>query len=382
MANDMPTRRIIVLGAWLLAGAVGWAAEPVRFYIGTFAARGSEGLYTATLDPVTGALSTPTLAARAANANWVGGHPRRPVLYGVQDGKDAAGRRVGEVVAYAVQPDGALAELSRQPTGLGAPCHLNVDPAGRLLVAANYGEGAVLAFPLAADGALRPVAQTIRHAGSGPNTRRQEGPHAHGVTFDPSGRFVLVPDLGIDQVVGYRVDAEAGRLEAAAAATASTPPGAGPRHLAFHPDGRRAYAVNELDATVTAFSWDAAAEALKPLGTVRSLPDDATMPNTSAEIAVHPGGRTLYVSNRGHHSIAVLAIDAATGALSLIQNEPAGGRTPRGFALDPSGRFLVCASQDDDRIVALRVDPASGRLAPAGPAVAVPAPVCIHFQGR
>lgn len=374
--------RPLLAALLLLAGSAAVSAAPIRFHIGTFAARDSAGIYTATLDPDTGALSAPALAAPAGNANWIAWHPRAPILYGVNDRREEGGRRVAEVVAYRADAAGQLTVFNREPTGLGGACHLGVDPAGTLLVGALYGEGAVVAYPLDAEGRLQPVAQTIRHAGSGPNAKRQEKPHAHGVTFDATGRFVFIPDLGIDQVVGYRVQPAAPRLTAVPAATAVTPPGAGPRHFVFHPNGRFAYAVNELDATVTQFAWDAAAAALTPVRTVRSLPDGAKMPNTSAEIAVHPNGRALYVSNRGHDSIAVLALEAATGAPTLVENAPAGGRTPRGFALDPSGRWLVVASQDDDRIVSLRIDPDTGRLAATDHALAVPAPVCILFGNR
>ncbi len=369
-------RILVVLFASALAAA---QAEPVRFHIGTFPARGSAGIYTATLDPETSALSAPVVAAEVRNANWITWHPRGDVLYSVGERTGESWRTSGEVVAWAPRADGTLAVLNRQSTGMGSPCHLGVNRGGTLLVAANYGEGAVLAFPLGPAGEVGPVAQTVRHTGSGPNASRQKEPHAHGVTFDPAGGFVFIPDLGIDRLVGYRVSGAAPRIEASSTATAETPPGAGPRHLAFHPDGRFAYSVNELDATITQFSWDPAAAALRPVRTVKSLPADATMPNTSAEIAAHPNGRFLYVSNRGHDSIAVFVLDPATGAPTLLQNEPSGGRAPRGFALDPAGRFLVSANQDTDRIITLRIDPATGRLTPTGHGIDVPAPVCILF---
>lgn len=365
----------------LQAACASRAAEPIRFHIGTFA-RGSEGIYTATLNPDTGALSSPALAGRATNANWITWHPRGHVLYGVNDGRSDSGRRVGEVIAFTAAADGSLTELNRQPTGLGTPCYLGVHPSGRLLVAADYGGGAVMVFPLDAAGRLEPVKQTILHRGSGPNTKRQEKAHAHGVTFAPDGGHVFIPDLGIDRIVGYRVDVAAARLDEAPAATAATPPGAGPRHFVFHPAGRHAYSINELDFTVTQFSWDAAAGALTPVRSVRSLPADVTMPNSSAEIEVHPNGRFLYVSNRGHDTIAALALDSATGEPRLLQHAPAGGRTPRGFALEPAGRYLVSASQDDGRIVTLRIDAESGQLQPTGQAIEVPAPVCIQFPPR
>lgn len=366
----------------LALGAAASQAEPIRFHIGTYSTRGSEGVYTATLDSETGALSAPVLAAKAESPNWLAWHPQGKVLYAVGDRVEADGKKSGgEVVAYNVAADGTLSARNRQPTGMGAPCHLGVDPSCSMLVGANYGEGAVVTFLLGAAGEIGPVAQTVKHEGSGPHAR-QKTPHAHGVTFDPTGLFVFIPDLGKDQIVGYRAVAPAARIEASAAATASTPAGAGPRHFAFHPNGRFAYSINELDATVTQFAWDGTAGTLKPLGTVKSLPADATTPNTSAEIAVHPSGKFLYASNRGHDSIAVFALDAASGEPKLIQNEASGGKAPRGFAIDPTGHYLVSANQDSDRIITLRIDQATGRLTPTGSGIEVPAPVCIAFGAK
>ena len=256
--------------AAIAATALSAGAAPVRFHIGTYSVRGSEGVYTATLDSETGALSAPVLAAKAESPNWLAWHPLGKVLYAVGDRVEADGKKSGgEVVAYNVAADGTLSVRNRQPTGMGAPCHLGVDPSCSMLIGANYGEGAVVTFLLGAAGEIGPVAQTVKHEGSGPHPR-QKTPHAHGVTFDPTGTFVFIPDLGKDQIVGYRAIGPAARIEAAATATASTPAGAGPRHFAFHPNGKFAYSINELEATVTQFAWDAATGALKPLGTVKS----------------------------------------------------------------------------------------------------------------
>ncbi|HEX5789554.1 MAG TPA: lactonase family protein [Luteolibacter sp.] len=367
----------------LATTAVALSATPLRFHIGTYSSRGSEGIYRATLDPQSGALSAPELAAKARNANWLTWHPGGKALYAVGQAADAGdGKSGGEVVAYQVAADGSLQAFSRQATGMGTPCHLGVDPGCSMLIAANYGEGAVLTFPLLEQGGIGPLAQTVKHEGRGPHAR-QQAPHAHGVTFDPLGKaHVFVPDLGIDRIVGYRLLTATARIEAVESATAQSPPGAGPRHLTFHPKGRFAYAVNELDATVTQFEWNPATSSLKPLRTVRSLPEEVTLPNTSAEILVHPTGRFLYVSNRGHDSIAVLTLDDTSGAPTLIQNVPSGGKVPRNFAIDPHGRFLVCANQDSDSIISLKIDPASGRLEATGHSIAVPAPVRILFDPR
>ena len=381
-AAAMRMLRPAALALSLLLAIPAARADAIRLFIGTFSTRGSEGIYAATLDPDTGVLSGAAPVARAINPNWVAWHPRLPVLYSAEDAINDAGARAGSIAAYAVAADGSLTLLRRQWTGMGGSCHLAADPAGRLLVTADYSAGAVLAFPLDADGAPGPLAQVARHAGSGPSAKRQEAPHAHGVTFAPGAPFVFIPDLGIDRVVGYRITGGATPIEAVLAATAKLPAGAGPRHLAFHPNGRWAYVINELDATVSQFDWDARAGTLTRAQTVRTLREDPPAPNTSAEIIVHPSGRWIYASNRGDDSIAVLKVDATTGAPALVQNVPAGGRTPRGMALDPAGRFLLVASQDEDRIAVLRVDADTGRLEMTDHRAAVPSPVCIAFPPR
>ena len=368
---------MVALGLWAVAAVAG---DSRIAYVGTYSQRGSEGIYLTRLDPDTGRLEAPRPAAQATNPSFLALHPKLPVLYAVNEIGRYEGKPVGAVVAFAIDPvSGALAEINREPTGGATPCHLAVDATGSHLVIANYVDGTVASFPLAPDGRLRPVAHLLRHEGSGPNAQRQKGPHAHGVTFAPANDFVFVPDLGIDRIVGYRFDAKNGRLERCESASPTLHPGAGPRHLVFHPGGRLAYGVNELDATVTAFRWDDGAASLKSFATVSGLPKDFEGKNTAAEVVVHPSGRFVYSSNRGHDSIAVFAI-GDDGTPSLVQHQSTGGRAPRNFTLDPSGRFLVAANQDTDNILVFRVDPETGRLAPAGCEIAVPAPVCVIFR--
>lgn len=366
-------------GIALIAMATVWTAGAAQtVYIGTYSQRGSEGIYMSQLDPTTGQLGAPTVAAKATNPSFLALHPKLPVLYAVNETGRYEGKPVGAVIAFAVDATtGALTELNREPTGGPVPCHLAVDATGSHLVIANYVDGTVASFPLAPDGRLKPVAQLLRHEGSGPNARRQKGPHAHGVTFAPANDFVFVPDLGIDRVVGYRFDAKTGRLDRHEPACGIVHPGAGPRHFAFRPDGKTAYAVNELDATVTAFRW-AGAE-LTSSATVPGAPKGFEGTNTAAEVVAHPSGRFLYTSNRGHNSIAVFTLDSG-GKPEPVQHQSTGGRAPRNFTLDPAGRFLVAANQDSDNILAFRVDPDTGRLTPTGSEIAVPAPVCVLFR--
>jgi 6-phosphogluconolactonase len=364
----------------LAAAGMAWTAAAQQIYIGTYSQRGSEGIYATRLDPATGRIEAPRPAAKATNPSFLALHPKLPVLYAVNESGRYEGKPVGAVIAFAIDTaTGALSQLNSEPTGGPVPCHLAVDATGSHLVIANYVDGTVASFPLAPDGRLRPVGQLLRHEGSGPNAQRQKGPHAHGVTFAPANDFVFIPDLGIDRIVGYRFDARTGRLARHEPASPALHPGAGPRHFAFRPDGKTAYAVNELDATVTAFRWDAAAGELKPFATVPGVPKDFTGKNTAAEVVVHPSGRFLYASNRGHDSIAVFAL-GADGKPEPVQHQSTGGQAPRNFALDPAGRFLVAANQNTDNILAFRVDPETGRLTPTGSEISVAAPVCILFR--
>jgi 6-phosphogluconolactonase len=356
-------------------------AAEATIWVGTYSKRGSEGIYAVKMDRETGVLGAPAVAAKAENPSFLAKHPNGKFLYAVSETGRFEGKPVGAVRAFSIDSaTGALTDLNSQPTGGAAPCHLAVDPSGKVLVVANYMDGNVAIFPIGADGKLAPMAQLIKHEGSGPNKKRQEKPHAHGVTFDATGKVAFVPDLGTDRVVAYAVDAAAGTLMPSDSASARTAPGAGPRHFAFHPNGKFAWSVNELDSTVTTYAWDAEEAALKSLRSISTLPEGFTNDNTTAEIVVHPSGRFLYASNRGHDSLAVFEIKAATGDLTPVEHQPCGGRAPRNFTLDPSGRFLLCANQDSDNIVVFNVDPETGRLEPAGHEVRVPVPVCVVFR--
>ncbi len=361
------------------AGAV--PARELQVFVGTYSRNGSEGIYTMRMDADTGSLTAPELAAKADNPSFLALHPSGRFLYAVSETGRYQGQPSGAVAAFAVDPaTSRLTELNRQPTGGAAPCHLAVDATGRALVIANYADGTVASFPIAGDGTLGALVSKIPHAGTGPNAQRQKGPHAHGVTFDASNRYAFIPDLGIDRIMIYKLDAPTAKLTPHDPAFAALPPGAGPRHFAFHPSKALAWSINELDSTVTTFAWDARSGTLERRESVSTLPPGGTNRSTTAEIAVHPSGRFLYGSNRGHDSIAVFAIDGATGRLSPVQHQATGGRTPRSFALDSSGRFLLAANQDSGNIVVFRVDPDTGRLAPAGHEARVALPVCVLFR--
>jgi 6-phosphogluconolactonase len=285
------------------------------------------------------------------------------------------------VTAFAVDPDtGGITLLNRQSSCGVSPPYVSVHPSGRYAFAANYASGHVCALPIHDDGTLGEATSVILHAGSGPVPNRQAGPHAHFITPDPTGRYVLACDLGIDKVMVYRFDPDDGKLAPNDPPFAALPPGSGPRHLAFHPGGGFVYVINEIASTLSAFAYDGAQGAMQLLQTISTLPEGFGESNSCAQIVAHPNGRFVYGSNRGHDSIASFAVDETTGRLTPIGHEPTRGKTPRNFNLDPSGAFLYAANQESDTIVVFRVDADTGRLTPTGDVIENPNPVCVIFR--
>jgi 6-phosphogluconolactonase len=370
---------VLVALAALAPSAVVAAAEkpgPVTVYVGTYTDGTSRGIYRFTFDPATGATTEPVLAGEAKNPTFLALHPGGRFLYAVGEVSSFQGVKTGAVSAFAIDPKTGdltlLNQLSSEGTG---PCHLVVDKAGRNVLVANYGGGTVAVLPLEADGRLKPASSVRVHEGSGPDKGRQEKPHAHGIYLDAAERFAFSPDLGADRVFVYRFDAAKGTLEPHGAAPLD--PGSGPRHLAFHPNGKYLYVINELLSTVTAFSYDAEKGALAPIQTVSALPAGFSGKSWTAEVAVSPDGRFLYGSNRGDDSLAVFRVDAATGRLTAAGHAPVGGKTPRHFTIDPTGRFILAGHQGSGTIAVLRVDPKTGMPALVGSPVKVDKPVCL-----
>jgi 6-phosphogluconolactonase len=251
-----------------------------------------------------------------------------------------------------------------------------VDKTGKFLLVANYGSGSIAALPIQADGKLAEASSVIQHQGSSVNRERQAGPHAHFITTDPANRFALTCDLGLDQVLVYRLDLARGALVPNDPPFVATQPGLGPRHFVFSPDGRFVYVISEIGGTVTTFAYDANRGVLNALQTLSTLPKDFKGFKSCAEVQIHPSGRFLYGSNRGHDSIAIYAIDPGTGKLSWVDCQPSGGKTPRHFLIDPSGQWLLAENQDSDNMVVFRLDGGTGRLSPTGQVIEVPSPVC------
>jgi 6-phosphogluconolactonase len=356
----------------------------VMVYVGTYTRHEAHvdgkgaGIYRFQLDLATGALSLVGMVEVHESPAFLTLDPSQRTLYAVNEVSDIDGAPGGAVSAFALDPaGGALRFLGRQPTGGPYPCHVSVDRRGAWVLVANYGSGSVAAFPILPAGDLGPAAAHLRHHGSSVNPARQEGPHAHSVILDPTNRYALVADLGIDRVKIYRLDPEHGVLTPNEPAEISVPPGAGARHLAFHPDGRTLYCLNELNATISVFRYTPEGGSLQPIQTVATLPGDYQATNHCAIVVVAPSGRFVYCSNRGHDSIAIFAVDPATGELTARGHISTQGRCPRNIAIDPTGRLLLAANQDSDTIVSFWIDAETGQLTPTGQIVHTPTPVCI-----
>jgi 6-phosphogluconolactonase len=342
-------------------------------YVGTYTSGASKGIYAYRFDDSTGKLTALGLAAETSNPSFLAVSPNRRFLYAANENS------TGSISAFSIDGAKGTLKLLNTVSSRGAgPCHVALDKTGKWLFAANYNTGSVAAFPVLDDGRLSEASAFVQHSGSSVNPQRQAGPHAHSVNISPDNRFVLVADLGLDQILTYRIDAAKGLTPAEPPFT-KVAPGSGPRHFVFGTDGRFAYAINEMLATMTAFQYDAAQGSLKEIQTLSTLAAGFTGANSAAEIAVHPSGKFLYASNRGNDSIAIFSIDAKTGTLSAAGYASTGGKTPRNFAIDSTGKFLLAANQDSGNIVVFRIGQNTGGLTPAGVEVKVASPVSIVY---
>lgn len=354
------------------------AQRELLLYVGTYTRGKSEGIYVYRMNPANGELKRVS-TAKAVNPSFLAIEPRRRFLYAVGEVGEFGGKPGGLVTAFAIdQRTGALRQLNQQSSVGGGPCYITVDPASRFVLVANYGGGSVATLPIKRDGSLGEAADFVQHTGAGA-TKRQDKPHAHCIVLDAAARYAFVADLGLDKVLSYRFNARTGKLAPGAQPFAATKPGAGPRHFTFHPRGQFAYVINELDATLTAFAYDRASGALQELQTVTTLPADFKGDSYCADIHVHPSGKFVYGSNRGHDSIVAFAIDQRTGKLSYIAHEPTQGKWPRNFAVDPTGKYLLVANQNSDSVVTFEIDQPSGRLKATGVVTEIPMPVCLKF---
>jgi 6-phosphogluconolactonase len=349
-------------------------------YVGTYTeGTGSEGIYLVRMDRRSGELRRVGAVDAGPNPSFLALHPNGRFLYAVNELEKYKERPSGAVSAFAIARDtGALTRLNEQPSEGSAPCYLSVDRSAQVVLVANYFGGNVALLPIQANGTLGP-AHMVQHTGTGPNSERQEAPHAHCILPDPSNRFALAADLGADRVFVYRLDLEGKSLRPVEGGAAVMRPGAGPRHLAFHPTLPLVFVANELDSTVATLRFDSGRGTLSPVGSLSTLPAGWTGTNYPADIHVASTGRSLYVSNRGHNSIAVFSVAESTGALVLDQVVSTEGDWPRNFTLDPTGRWLLVANQRSDSVVVFARDPDTGRLTPSGQRIASPRPVCLRF---
>lgn len=373
----------VALGAAVAGRAEGLVPSAPRellVYVGTYTSGKSVGIYLYRLDLSDGSLKHAGTTEGVVNPSYLTLDRTRRRLYAVNEVEEYEGAPGGAVSAFEIEAkSGALRLINRRHSKGGAPCYVAVSESGNFVLVANYTGGNVAVLPVLRDGSLGEATQVEQFKGSGPNSERQEASHAHCVMLDRMNANAFACDLGTDRVMSYRFDRRTGRLSPNAPPFVSVKPGAGPRHIALHPNGRAAYVLNELDATVTSFALDPRRGTLQELETVPTLPAGFKAPNTSADIHVAPGGKFLYCSNRGHDSIAAFRIEAGTGRLTLLGHTPTAGRTPRNFAIDPTGSFLLAANQKSDTVVTFRLDPQTGALNPTGHKAEVPTPVCLKL---
>ena len=366
---------ILIAVAVVLSGGVRpvWGADTL-VYFGSHGKGPNAGFSLAHFDTDTGKLSIPVFLQEAVA-------PAYFVLSSDQKNLYACNSAPGSSIsAYAVEAaSGKLTFLNQKPSGGGDPSYVSLDATGQYLMVANYEGGSIATYAMLSDGSLGERTAYVRHAGSSVNPERQTRSRPHSIRVDPSNQFVLVPDLGVDKLFVYRLDQKTGALQPNDPPFASVAPGSGPRHVTFSPDGRWAYLINEMGSTIIRFGWDAHRGILTQYETVSALPLDFKGTSTCAEILVHPSGKFAYATNRGHNSVAVFAVDAGTGRLSLVQHIPTQGKTPRNCEFDPTGRWLLVSNQDSDNAVVFRIAPDTGRLTQAGDPVKVPAPFCERF---
>ncbi len=374
--------RACSLAVFLMIDGQKLMSEEATFWIyyGTYTRETSRGIYVGKFNANTGRLTEPQLAAETRNPSFLALHPSRPLLYAVGELAEFEGQRTGAVSAFQIDSQsGKLVPINRQPSGGTGPCHLVVDSSGRFVLVANYGGGSIASLPIRSDGGLEPPICVLRQEGRSVHPTRQTAPHAHQIDFSPNKDVVLVPDLGLDKVLLFRWSPADGQLTEYDPPFVTVPAGSGPRHFAYHPTGRALYVLNELTATVSVFEC-ASGVPTRLVETVSSLPQDFSGSNTAAEIVVHPTGRFLYTSNRGHDSVAVFRIADDGLKITLRENVSVQGKTPRFIGIDPTGMFLFAANQDSHNVVVFRIDAESGLLTPTGQVINIGSPVCMVFR--
>lgn len=359
---------------FLLFMSFGSYAQSNDYYmlVGTYTQKGSDGLYVYKFNTQTGDLTAVGSAKGVKNPTFLDVAPNQKFVYAVGETED------GSVNAFSFDnKTGKLTPINSQSAGGSGPCHISLDKTGKWALVGNYGGGSVSVLPIEKNGSLGAPIQTIKHEGKSINTSRQEKPHVHSVNVAPNNTDIFVPDLGIDKVVSYKLNAQTGHLSAGTPAATKTVAGAGPRHFTFHPNGKWAYVIQELNATVTAYNYTNGA--LSEIQTISTLPADYKGNNSCADIHISTDGKFLYGSNRFYDHLVVYSIDPKTGKLSYITNQSVLGKTPRNFMIDPTGKWVLVANQDSDNIVVFKRDAQKGTLTATGKEVKVSMPVCLKM---
>jgi 6-phosphogluconolactonase len=361
---------------------VGTYSGPILFGTGQVVQGKGKGIYLFRFDAAKGALEPVSIKDGVRNASYLAFDPARKFLYCVNEFKEYEGKASGAVSAFRIDPEtGELTYLNSKASHGTDPCHLIVDKTSKNVLVANFASGSVCVLPIADDGSLKEASCVIQHEGSSVDPKRQAGPHAHAVELSADNCFAFVPELGGDKVMIYELDAASGTLTPNKnQPSIQTAPGAGPRQLAMHPNGRFAFLINELNSTMTSYRYDAAKGTLTELQTLSTLPADFKGHSSCAEVQIHPSGKFLYGSNRGHDSIVIYAVDPDTGGLTLVGHESTRGKIPRNFEVSPSGEFLAAANQDSENVVMFRINAATGKLAPTGSVVSAGTPICVRFM--
>jgi 6-phosphogluconolactonase len=350
-------------------------------YTGTYTGEASKGIYAFNFEDSSGVLTSIGLVAETPSPSFLVASADGRFVFAVNELERFGGAAGGSVTSFAVdRATSKLTQLSVQPTQGAGPCHLALDRTGRYLAVANYSGGNFALFPVSADGRLQPAVKVFAGDAPGADASRPARPLGHAVAFAANNRFLVAADKGQDRLLVYRFDASTGTLTPNEPAAVSLPPASGPRHFVYHPNGRWVFAIAEQAATITTLSWDAQTGGLAPTGSVSTTPAGEKTDST-AEIAIHPSGRFVYGSNRGHDSIAVFRV-GDEGRLTPVEYESTRGRTPRNFALDPSGRWAIAANQASGTLAVFSIDQATGALSPVGPLASVGSPVCVLFMQR
>lgn len=355
-------------------------AEERTVFISAFASGEKGAIHAYTLDLETGSLKLIRRNTDVANPFYLAVSPNQKILYSIHT-KQFGGKEPDQVAAFTIADGGELKLLSRQSARGSAACYLDVDATGKTVLVANYTSGSVAALPVNDDGSLGEAASFVQHTGSSVDPARQKEPHAHCFVISPDNRFALAADLGLDQVLVYRLESAKAKLTANEPPFARTPAGAGPRHLTFHPNGKHVYVINEISNSVTLFDYDAKSGKLTDRQTISTLPKDFTGKSYCADLKITPNGKFLYGTNRGHDSIAIYRL-AEDGQMTLQNIAPSMGKGPQNLAITLDGNLLVCANMPGNNVVVFRIDRESGNLTAAGAPVAIPSPSCIRLMAR